>query len=163
MKQLEIKSKVTIYEQEDELSIEDKQLLSMARNAATKAYAVYSHFQVGAALLLNNGKIVTGSNQENAVYPAGLCAERTTAFAASATYPDVPFKKLVIAAINPQNKLTIPVPPCGMCRQVLAEYEKKSGQPIEILMAGEEGEIWKVEGVSALLPITFSSDFLPEE
>ena len=118
MKTFEIKTTFTVYESEKELSEEDQKLLKMARNAANRAYAVYSQFHVGAALLLDNGEILTGNNQENCAYPSGLCAERTTAFYASSRFPGVPFKKLVITAVNPQSTLTTPVPPCGACRQV---------------------------------------------
>lgn len=163
MKKFEIKTTFTVYENEGELSAEDKKLLKMAREAATRAYASYSRFQVGAALLLDNGEIVTGSNQENCAYPSGLCAERTTAFYASSRYPNVPFKKLVVTAINPSQKLTSPVPPCGACRQVLSEYEQKGGMPMIVMMAGEEGEIWQVESVADLLPLSFSGDYLPED
>lgn len=160
MKNYEIKTTFTIYEKESELTAEEQLLLKMSREAATRANAGYSHFQVGAALLLENGEIMTGNNQENSVYQ-GLCAERTTAFAAAAKYPTVPFKTLVVTAINPENKLTKPVPPCGACRQVLFEYETKYGKNVTILMAGQEGEIWKVSSAAELLPLTFSSDFLP--
>jgi len=163
MKNFEIKTNVTVYENENELSVEDQKLLKLARDAASRAYADYSRFQVGAALLLDNGEIVTGNNQENCAYPSGLCAERTTAFYASSRYPNVPFKKLVVTAVNPTNKLTAPVPPCGACRQVLSEYEQRGGHPITVLMAGEEGEIWQTASVSDLLPFSFSGDYLPEE
>ena len=161
MKTFEITIPFTVYENENELSAEDQKLLKLAREAAERAYANYSRFQVGAALLLNNGEIVTGNNQENCAYPSGLCAERTTAFYASSRYPGVPFSKLVVTAINPQKKLTQPVPPCGACRQVLSEYEQKGGQPLTILMAGQEGEIWQVDSVNSLLPLSFAEDYLP--
>lgn len=161
MKKFEITSNFTIYESESELSQEEQQLLKLSREAATRANAGYSHFQVGAALMLENGAIVTGNNQENSVYQ-GLCAERTTAFSAASQYPTVPFKTLVVTAINPSEKLTRPVPPCGACRQVLFEYESKYGKNVQILMAGEEGEIWKVNSAAELLPLTFSAAFLPK-
>lgn len=160
MRELEIKTHFVIYENETELTEQELELLNLARTAAERANAEYSHFHVGAALLLENGKVVLGNNQENSVYQ-GLCAERTAAFSAAARYPSVPFKMLVISAINPQEKLMKPVPPCGACRQVLFEYENKYGKNIEILMAGQEGEIWKVHSAAELLPLTFSSSFLP--
>ena len=160
MKKFETKARFVIYENESELTEQERELLALARAAAERANAEYSHFQVGAALLLENGKVMTGNNQENSVYQ-GLCAERTAAFSAAARYPDVPFKTLVISAINPQERLTKPVPPCGACRQVLYEYENKYGKNIEILMAGQEGEIWKVHSAGELLPLSFSSSFLP--
>lgn len=159
MRNFEIKTRFTIYENEYELTEQEHELLTLARVAAERANAEYSHFQVGAALLLENGKIVAGNNQENSVYQ-GLCAERTAAFSAAARYPSVPFKMLVITAINPKETLTKPIPPCGACRQVLFEYENKYGKNIEILMAGQVGEIWKVASAAELLPLSFSSDFL---
>ena len=159
MKKFETKTRFIIYENENELTEQERELLALSRAAAERANAEYSHFQVGAALLLENGKVMTGNNQENSVYQ-GLCAERTAAFSAASRYPGVPFKTLVISAINPKEKLTKPVPPCGACRQVLFEYENKYGKSIEILMAGQEGEIWKVSSAAELLPLTFSSSFL---
>ena len=159
MKAFETKTRFVIYENERELTEQERELLVLARAAAERANAEYSHFQVGAALLLENGKVMTGNNQENSVYQ-GLCAERTAAFSAAARYPNVPFKTLVITAINPKETLAKPIPPCGACRQVLFEYENKYGKNVEILMAGQEGEIWKVSSAAELLPLTFSSDFL---
>ena len=162
MKKFETKTRFVIYENESELTAQERELLALARAAAERANAEYSHFQVGAALLLENGKVMTGNNQENSVYQ-GLCAERTAAFSAAARYPDVPFQTLVITAINPKETLTKPIPPCGACRQVLYEYENKYGKNIEILMAGQEGEIWKVMSAGELLPLSFSSSFLPAQ
>ena len=162
MRKLETKTRFIIYENENELTEQERELLALARAAAERANAEYSHFQVGAALLLENGKVMTGNNQENSVYQ-GLCAERTAAFSAAARYPNVPFKTLVITAINPKETLTKPSPPCGACRQVLFEYENKYGKNVEILMAGQEGEIWKVMSAGELLPLSFSSSFLPSQ
>ena len=161
MKTLELTSRITVFESRQELPEEWRRLLDMAHEAAKKAYAPYSNFKVGAALLLNNGEVVTGNNQENAAYPSGLCAERTATFYASAQYPEIPFNKLAITAINPQEKLTRPVSPCGSCRQALLEYEQKFHQHIEVLLAGEEGEVYVLKSISDLLPFSFSSDYLP--
>ena len=161
MKTLELISRITVYEDRYELPAEWQKLLEVAHEAAKKAYSPYSHFKVGAALLLNNGEIVTGNNQENAAYPSGLCAERTATFYASAQYPEIPFNKLAITAINPTEKLTKPVSPCGSCRQALLEYEQKFNQHIEVLLAGEEGEVYVLKSISDLLPFSFSSDYLP--
>lgn len=163
MKKQTITTTFAVYEKEEELTQEDQNLLNYAREAVTRAYADYSKFQVGAAILLANGEIITGNNQENAVYPAGLCAERTTAFYASSRYPGVPFKKIAITAINPTQELTSPVVPCGSCRQVLSEYEHRFQSPIEVILAGQKGNIWKLNAVADLLPLSFSSDFLPEK
>lgn len=162
MKKVEVKTAITVYEDENELMKEDYDLLMEARAAAGRAYAIYSHFQVGAAILLTNGEVVTGNNQENSAYPSGLCAERTTAFYASSRYPNVPFLKIAITAINRKEKLTKPVTPCGACRQVLSEYEQLYKSPIQVLLAGEEGEVWKINSIAEILPLSFSSDFLPD-
>lgn len=161
MKTIEFTSKITVYADRSELPEDIADLLVQAEAAAQRAYAPYSHFQVGTAILLNNGKVITGSNQENAVYPCGLCAERTAAFAASAAYPEVPFNKIVVTAINPVSPLQNPVSPCGSCRQVLFEYEQKFNQPIEVILAGEEGPIYHLDRVEDLLPYTFHAGFLP--
>lgn len=161
MKTVELKTKIIVYESREELPCEWASLLQQAEAAARKAYSPYSRFQVGAALLLNNGQVVTGSNQENAVYPCGLCAERVTAFAASAQYPEVPFSKMVITAINPDSPLNAPITPCGSCRQVLFEYEQKFNQPLELLLAGQEGAIYHIQSAAELLPYTFHAGFLP--
>ncbi len=161
MKTLELISRITVYDDRLELPAEWQKLLEMAQEAAKKAYSPYSNFKVGAALLLNNGEIVTGNNQENAAYPSGLCAERTAIFYASAQYPEIPFNKLAITAINPTEKLTKPVSPCGSCRQALLEYEQKFNQHIEVLLAGEEGEVYVLKSISDLLPFSFSNEYLP--
>ena len=128
MKMLDLISRITVYEDRSELPAEWLDLLEKAHEAAKKAYSPYSNFKVGAAVLLNNGEVITGNNQENAAYPSGLCAERTATFYASAQFPEVPFNKLAITAINPKEKLTRPVSPCGSCRQALLEYEQKFKQ-----------------------------------
>lgn len=161
MKTIQLISEIKVYESRDEIPDEITRLLRIAQEAAGRAYAQYSHFQVGAAILMNNGEIITGNNQENAVYPCGLCAERTTAFAASARYPEVPFCKIAITAINPVSPLKEPVSPCGSCRQVLFEYEQKFGQPIEVILSGQEGPVYIFKSVADLLPYTFHAGFLP--
>ncbi len=138
-----------------ELNDDDKKLVDLAKNATKTSYAPYSKFNVGAALLLENGEIVTGSNQENAAFPSGTCAERTTIFYASAQYPGVRFKKLAIAAFNNGEFVAEPVSPCGACRQAILEYEKLGGQPIDIILIGAK-EIYVLEGIRALLPLSFS-------
>ena len=115
MKTISLESKIIVYESRDEIPSDILRLIGEAEEAAKRAYAAYSKFQVGAAILMNNGKVVTGSNQENAVYPCGLCAERTAAFAASALYPEVPFSRIAVTAINPITPLKIPVSPSITC------------------------------------------------
>lgn len=162
MRKITLETEMRVYDSREELPSDLQELLRHAEDAATRAYAKYSHFQVGAAILLNNGKIVTGSNQENAVYPCGLCAERVAAFSASALYPEVPFNMIAITAINPDEPLKEPVSPCGSCRQVLFEYEQKFGHPIEVVLAGQEGQIYHLQNVATLLPYTFHEGFLPK-
>ena len=124
------------------------------------AYAPYSRFRVGAALLLDNGKVVLGSNQENAAYPSGLCAERVAIFHAGAVYPNARIVKMAITAASDTNTTTAPIPPCGACRQSIAEYESKQEYPIEIYFMGETGTIHKSDSLKNLLPFTFDKNFL---
>ncbi len=142
-----------------ELSEDDRKLIDAAKEATRRSYAPYSHFSVGAAALLNNGVIVTGTNQENAAYPSGLCAERTTLFYANSQYPDQPVKTLVIAARTQSGFLESPIPPCGSCRQVLMETEQRYNQPIRVILYGEK-EIFIINGTKDLLPLSFGSEFL---
>jgi cytidine deaminase len=125
-----------------------------------KAYAPYSKFRVGAAILLDNGKVVLGSNQENAAYPSGLCAERVAIFQAGAVYPDAKIVKMAITAASDTNQTKAPIPPCGACRQSIAEYEFKQDQSIEIYFMGEIGAIYKSDSLKNLLPFTFDKNFL---
>lgn len=161
MKIISLESKIIVYENRSEVPENYVQLISKAEEAAMRAYAPYSHFKVGAAILLNNGQVITGNNQENAVYPSGLCAERTAAFAASSIYPEVPFHTIAITAINAVSPLKEPISPCGSCRQVLFEYEQKFEQPIEVILSGQEGAVYHLRSVSDLLPYTFHAGFLP--
>lgn len=143
----------------DELTKEDRKLIDLAREATQRSYAPYSHFSVGAAALLENGVVVTGTNQENAAYPSGLCAERTTLFYANSQYPDQAVKTLAIAARTEKDYLDTPIPPCGACRQVLLETEKRYGKPMRILLYSKT-DIYIIEGVGGLLPLSFDGDFL---
>jgi cytidine deaminase len=124
------------------------------------AYAPYSQFRVGAALLLDNGKVILGSNQENAAYPSGLCAERVAIFQAGAVYPTAKILKMAITAASDTNKTTSPIPPCGSCRQSIAEYEIRQETPIEIYFMGEEGAVYKSDSLKNLLPFMFDKKFL---
>lgn len=140
-------------------SEEEKKLISEAHNAAKQAYAPYSHFKVGTALLLSNGKIVTGNNQENAAYPSGLCAERVALFYAKAQWPYVEIKAMAIICIKNNEIIKNPVPPCGSCRQVLIETQQRQNTPITTYLAGNE-EIIKVDSADYFLPFTFNQSFL---
>ena len=137
-----------------ELTAEQQRVVDEARDATLRSYAPYSKFRVGAAILLSDGSVVTGSNQENVAYPSGLCAERTVIFYASAAYPGVKFKKLAIAAYTDGDFVEEPVSPCGACRQSILEYEKLAGEPIEIILVGRE-KVYKISGIRTLLPLSF--------
>ena len=144
----------------DELCECDRQLVDAAKHATQSSYAPYSQFQVGAAALLADDTIVSGSNQENAAYPSGLCAERTTLFYANATHPGKSVKALAIAAYTNGKFTNIPVPPCGACRQVMLEVEQRYDTPIRILLYGTEGTYVVEGGIRELLPLTFDASFL---
>lgn len=154
MKELNITAKIMVCDY-SELTEDEKNLIDLAKNATNASYAPYSKFYVGAALLLDNGKVITGSNQENASFPVGTCAERSCIYAASSQYPGVRFGKLAIAARNNGSFVPSPVAPCGMCRQAILEFETIFGTPIEILLYGESS-IYKVASIKDLLPLCFS-------
>ena len=160
MKKIEISTSVTVYTDVSELSSEDKMLMDKAVEARKKAYAPYSKFKVGAALLLENNQIVLGNNQENAAYPSGMCAERVAIWKAGSEFPGVKILKLVISASSSITKVERPVGPCGACRQSLSEYEIKQKQPFEVLFMGEVGEIVKTASLLSLLPFSFDSSYL---
>ena len=153
MKEIEIKSVFRVYGM-NELSAEDRQLVEAAMEATKGSYAPYSKFRVGAAARLANGLVFTGANQENAAYPSGLCAERTTLFAANAQYPDQPVLALAIAARKGNRFMPTPISPCGACRQVISGVEDRFGHPVRILLYGTEG-IYECNGIDALLPLRF--------
>lgn len=139
----------------NDLTEEERRLAHEAINATTHAYAPYSHFCVGAAALLDNGKTVIGANQENAAFPSGLCAERTCLFAAQAQYPHEGVKLLAIAASCNGEVCTEPVTPCGACRQVMLQVETRSKHPIKVILCGKD-KFYRVSSVSDLLPLCFS-------
>lgn len=158
MKEFTIHTQVKVY-QEQELSDEDRALLEAARKATESSYAPYSKFYVGAAVRLANKQIVCGSNQENAAYPSGTCAERTAIFYANAQYPDQAVETLAIAAQTQGSFLTKPISPCGACRQVILETEHRYGKPVRILLYGTEG-VYVLEGIRSILPLQFDQDYL---
>lgn len=144
----------------EELSERDRQLIDLAKQTTRQSYAPYSQFHVGVATLLDDGTIVTGTNQENVAYPSGLCAERTALFYAGSTHPDKAVVALAIAAYTKGEFTSTPIAPCGACRQVMLEVEQRHRCPIRILLYGTEG-IYLIEGgVSELLPLTFNASFL---
>jgi cytidine deaminase len=155
MKHLNISAKISICSYE-ELNSEEKNLINVAKEATFNAYAPYSLFKVGAAVILSNEKIISGSNQENVAFPSGLCAERTTLFSANSQYPDQAVKILAIAAYTKGDFLDKPISPCGACRQVILETEMRYNQPIKILLYGKK-DIYIIDGIKNLLPLSFGS------
>ena len=160
MEKITISADLTVFESSEELPQDVQELMQEARLAREKSYSPYSKFQVGAALLLGNGEIITGSNQENASYPAGLCAERTAVFYAGAKFPEAKMLKLAISAKSLKYEVKMPIPPCGSCRQAIAEYEVKQKQPLEIYFSGETGKVVKANAISDLLPLIFDNSYL---
>lgn len=160
MRKIKISISASVFNDLAELSFEDRTLMDKAIGARKKAYAPYSKFNVGAALLLENNEIVTGNNQENAAYPSGMCAERVAIWKAGSDYPNVKILQLAISASSSNSKVDKPVGPCGACRQSLSEYEIKQKQPFPILFMGEVGEIIKTASLDSLLPFSFDSSYL---
>ena len=160
MKNITITTQFSVFDSIQELPLDVQNLMAEAVAIRKTAYAPYSNFRVGAALLLDNGKIVMGSNQENAAYPSGLCAERVAIFHSGAIYPEAKILKMAITAASDTNKTTAPIPPCGSCRQSMAEYEIKQETPIEIYFMGEIGPIYKSASLKNLLPLMFDKKFL---
>lgn len=151
----EIKLQTTFcFAQPEELSEDDKQLVERAIEATASSYSPYSHFAVGAALRLSDGTIVIGSNQENAAFPSGLCAERTAIFAAGATHPDKAVTALAIAARNEAGLTAESVSPCGACRQVILEVEQRYNCAVRILLYGTNG-VYIINSIRDLLPLCF--------
>ena len=152
----EIKIAYMEYESLDQLNAEDKALAQAAIEATALSYAPYSGFNVGAAVMFEDGEMIKGSNQENAAYPSGICAERTALFYASSCRPDTAITALAIAAGQKGVLCRTPATPCGACRQVMAQYQLKSGRPMRVLLVGSE-KIWRFEKVDDLLPLIFDS------
>ncbi len=162
MQKKQIGFELFIYENPDELSQIEQKLLSEAEAARENAYSPYSNFKVGAAVLLENGEIVKGNNQENASYPSGLCAERVAVFHAGAIYPGMAIKTIAISATSKDYVVDSPAAPCGNCRQSIIEYEQKQKSPISIMLRGEVGPIYKCNSMADILPLAFSSSFLSD-
>lgn len=152
----EIKIAYTEYASIEELQPQDRLLAEAAVEAVALSYAPYSNFNVGAAVQFEDGEIVKGANQENAAYPSGLCAERTALFYASASRPDKAMTAIAIAAGQKGHLCESPATPCGACRQVMAQYQTKSGMPMSVLLVGAS-KVWKFEKVDDLLPLIFDS------
>ncbi len=158
MKKREITT-VTYEYSVEELSKEEQILINTSKDVVSHAYAPYSKFKVGAAVLLENGEIITGTNQENAAYPSGLCAERVAVFYANSKYPDVPVKAIAVTAFTNNKFVETPVPPCGSCRQVLVETETRFNTPIKIYLVSETG-ITVIHDAKELLPLNFDESSL---
>ena len=162
MKKFEKKSIFYEYESPEQLTNSEKELIKEAEKAAKNAYAPYSKFKVGAALILENNKIIQGNNQENAAYPSGLCAERIAVFYANSQYPEVAIKQLAITAFRGDELVELPISPCGSCLQVLLETQRRYNTPVEIILSGKK-KIYKAENVEQFLPMNFDLDSLKGE
>ncbi len=160
MKKLVIETPIEVYDSLSELPVSIQKLFNKAQQARDNAYAPYSHFKVGAAIELDNGEIIQGSNQENAAYPSGLCAERVAVFYAGASFPKASIVSLVITVKASGKIITSPVAPCGACRQSLVEYEVKQKAPIAVYFMGEKGKIFKSSSIKDLLPLVFDESYL---
>ncbi len=147
-----------VYASSDQLTKEDAALVAQAREVTSLAYAPYSSFQVGAVALLSNGKTVSGTNQENASYPIGICAERVLLSAVSSVYPGIPVETIAISYHNLNGKSDRPVSPCGICRQTMVEYQERLAHPIRLILSGMEGKVYVIPQADLLLPLGFSGD-----
>lgn len=156
MTERKISIKYTEYASLSELSQGDRELAQAAIDAIQGSYAPYSHFNVGAAVRLSGGDIVTGANQENAAFPSSLCAERTAMFSAGASHPDEAMVSIALAGSSDGVLTGTPATPCGSCRQVMAQYQLKGGQPMSVIMVGAD-RIWKFDRVDDILPLIFDS------
>lgn len=160
MNKITITTEFSVFDSILDLPKDMQDLMEQAIAIRKKAYAPYSKFRVGAALLLDNGAIVLGSNQENAAYPSGLCAERVAIFHSGAIYPEAKIVKMAITAASDTNPTLTPIPPCGACRQTISEYEMNQDQPIAIYFMGEIGVVYKSDSIKNLLPLMFDKKFL---
>ena len=160
MKEKKIELVLQVYDSLEELPQEVQTLMQKSFEIREKAYAPYSEFYVGAAIELETGEIVLGNNQENAAYPSGLCAERSAIYYLGANYPGSVIKRMAISARSLKSVLTTPTPPCGACRQAIAEYEQKQKSPIEIYFMGEKGKIVRTASLANILPLIFDSSYL---
>ena len=160
MKKEEVRFGFDVYESSKDLSSEDRLLIDAARKVTEKAYAPYSNFQVGAVAKLKNGETISGTNQENASYPVGICAERVLLASAAMLHTNIPVETMAIAYHNLNGESDHPVSPCGMCRQYIAEYETRMKQPIRLILSGMNGKVFIVEKAGQLLPLSFGGEDL---
>lgn len=157
MSREEYKFSYDIYPSSEDLSVQDAWLVGEARDVTASAYAPYSNFNVGAVAKLANGQIVAGTNQENASYPVGLCAERVLLSSAATLYPNVPIETIAISYNNNNGESNHPISPCGICRQSLAEYEERTNHSIRLILSGMEGKVYVIMQSGFLLPLSFGS------
>jgi cytidine deaminase len=160
MKKDKILVEIEVYPTLSDMDKISAELIDKATKACENAYAPYSNFHVGAALLLENGEVITGNNQENAAYPSGLCAERVALFYAGANFPNVPITKIAVVARKKHDDKILPVSPCGSCRQVMVEYEKKQEKALQIILKGADKSFIIVPFARDLLPLAFDKDAL---
>lgn len=160
MKKQTIQTEFTSYPSPEELPEGDRKLLALAKNALENSYSPYSNFKVGAAVLLQNGEMLGGSNYENASYPLCICAEQTVLTTAANLFPNVPVLALAVTVRNPRQVIDRPGPPCGGCRQVICETEVKNHQPIRVILQGETGPVFIFEKGLDLLPLAFDQTYL---
>ena len=160
MKKITLETTVEVFEHQDQLPENFYRLLKMAHEAVKSAYAPYSNFFVGAALLLENGEIVKGANQENAAYSMCLCAERVALAAAASKFNGIPVKAIAVTAKSNKNKIDQPISPCGACRQSLCESEFQHQTDIQVILQGEAGPIYVFQSAKDLLPFSFDGTYL---
>ena len=160
MKENKFEFNYIVYDSIDELPEEKRWLLNEAREVTEQAYAPYSHFQVGAVARLANGEIVAGSNQENASFPVGLCAERVLLASASSLFPKIPIEVIAVSYKSDHQRSDHPISPCGICRQSLQEFESRVSHPVQLILGGMTGPVYVIDSASRLLPLAFTSDEL---
>jgi cytidine deaminase len=157
MKENNFEFRYQVFDDISELSEMDARLLNEARSVTKQAYAPYSNFHVGAVAMLANGQIVSGTNQENASYPVGICAERVLLGIVATLYPNVAIESIAVSYNSENVKTDHPISPCGMCRQALVEYENRLNNPIRVILSGQEGKVLIINSVNSLLPFAFTS------
>ena len=160
MKENKFEFNYKVYDNIAELADEDQWLLNEAREVTANAYAPYSRFQVGAVAKMANGEIIAGSNQENASFPVGLCAERVLLASISSVFPRIPIDKIAISYKSETQKSDHPISPCGICRQSLQEFESRVNHPVQLILGGMEGPVYVIDSASRLLPLAFTSEEL---
>ena len=157
MKENKFEFEYQVYGDISELDEKDAWLLTEARTVTEHAYAPYSNFHVGAVAMLENGEVVAGTNQENASYPVGICAERVLLGSIATLHPHVPVTSIAISYSSEEVKSDHPISPCGMCRQALLEYETRTRKPIRLILSGQEGKVFVIKTAGNLLPFAFTS------